>query len=398
LFSDNKALNNVFLSNYADLYLVDALKRIKGVSEARIFGERRYAMRLWLDPNKLATRNLTTGDVIDALNEQNLQVGAGQIGQQPAVDGQMYQIDLRAVSRLTEVEEFDNVVIKTAGDGSLIKLKDVGRAELGAQNYSSFLRFKGNEGVGLGIFPAPGSNVLDVANLVKKEIAQLSQSFPPGMKYQVAFDTTTIVEESLAEVVKTLLEAIALVILVIFIFLQDWRTTLIPVITIPLSLVGTFAFVKAFGFSINILTMFGLTLSTGMGVDDAIIVVENISRLIQEEGMSARQAALISMQELFGAVIATSLVLMAVFVPVAFFPGSTGEIYKQFALTIAFSIAISTFLALTLTPSLSALLLRQRPAPRGILGWVFGRINWFLEAMGWGYERSLKFLVKIKNK
>ena len=301
LFSDNKALNNVFLSNYADLYLVDALKRIKGVSEARIFGERRYAMRLWLDPNKLASRNLTTGDVIDALNEQNLHVGAGQIGQQPAVDGQMYQIDLRAVSRLTEVEEFDNVVIKTAGDGSLIKLKDVGRAELGAQNYSSFLRFKGNEGVGLGIFPAPGSNVLDVANLVKKEIAQLSQSFPPGMKYQVAFDTTTIVEESLAEVVKTLLEAIALVILVIFIFLQDWRTTLIPTITIPLSLIGTFAFVKAFGFSINILTMFGLTLSTGMGVDDAIIVVENISRLIQEEGMSARQAALISMQELFGA-------------------------------------------------------------------------------------------------
>ena len=285
LFSDNKALNNVFLSNYADLYLVDALKRIKGVSEARIFGERRYAMRLWLDPNKLASRNLTTDDVIDALKEQNLQVGAGQIGQQPAVDGQMYQIDLRAVSRLTEVEEFDNVVIKTAGDGSLIKLKDVGRAELGAQNYSSFLRFKGNEGVGLGIFPAPGSNVLDVANLVKKEMARLSQSFPPGMKYQVAFDTTTIVEESLAEVIKTLLEAIALVILVIFIFLQDWRTTLIPVITIPLSLVGTFAFVKAFGFSINTLTMFGLTLATGMVVDDAIIVVENISRLIQEKGV-----------------------------------------------------------------------------------------------------------------
>jgi HAE1 family hydrophobic/amphiphilic exporter-1 len=396
LYSDNKALNNVFLSNYADLYLVDALKRIKGVSEARIFGERRYAMRLWLDPNKLASRNLTTDDVIDALNEQNLQVGAGQIGQQPAVDGQMYQIDLRAVSRLTEVEEFDNVVIKTAGDGSLIKLKDVGRAELGAQNYSSFLRFKGNEGVGIGIFPTPGSNVLDVAHLVKQEMARLSQSFPPGMKYQVAFDTTTIVEESLAEVIKTLLEAIALVILVIFIFLQDWRTTLIPVITIPLSLVGTFAFVKAFGFSINTLTMFGLTLATGMVVDDAIIVVENISRLIQDEGMTPRRAASVSMQELFGAVIATSLVLMAVFVPVAFFPGATGQIYKQFALTIAFSIAISTFLALTLTPSLSALLLRQRPAPRGIFGWVFGRINWFLEAMRWGYERSLRFLTKIK--
>ncbi|MBD2693639.1 efflux RND transporter permease subunit [Anabaena catenula] len=396
LFSDNKALNNVFLSNYADLYLADALKRIKGVSEARIFGERRYAMRLWLDPNKLASRNLTTDDVINALNEQNLQVGVGQIGQQPAADGQMYQIDLRAVSRLTEAEEFDNLVIKTAADGSLIKLKDVGRAELGAQNYSSFLRFKANEGVGMGIFPTPGSNALNVANSVKKEMARLSQSFPPGMKYEVAFDTTTIIEESLAEVVKTLLEAIALVTIVIFIFLQDWRTTLIPVITIPLSLIGTFAFVKAFGFSINILTMFGLTLSTGMGVDDAIIVVENTSRLIQEKGMSPRKAASMSMQDLFGAVIATSLVLMAVFVPVAFFPGSTGEIYKQFALTIAFSTAISTFLAVTLTPSLSALLLRQRPAPKGILGWVFGGINWLLEATGRGYERSLRFLTKIK--
>jgi hydrophobe/amphiphile efflux-1 (HAE1) family protein len=392
LYSNNKALNNVFLSNYADLYIADALKRIKGVSEARIFGERRYAMRLWLDPNKLASRNLTTNDIINALNEQNLQVGAGQIGQQPAVDGQMYQIDLRAVSRLTEVEEFDNLVVKTAADGSLIKLKDVGRAELGAQNYNSFLRFKGNEGVGIGIFPTPGSNVLNVANLVKKEMGRLSQSFPPGMKYQVAFDTTTIVEESLAEVVKTLLEAIILVVLVIFIFLQDWRTTLIPVITIPLSLVGTFAFVKAFGFSVNTLTMFGLTLATGMVVDDAIIVVENISRLIQDKGMSPRQAASVSMQELFGAVIATSLVLMAVFVPVAFFPGATGQIYKQFALTIAFSIAISTFLALTLTPSLSALLLRQRPAARGI----FGGINWFLEAMGQGYESSLILLTKVK--
>ncbi|MGM3305279.1 efflux RND transporter permease subunit [Anabaena sp. WFMT] len=396
LYSDNQEFDTVFLSNYADLYLADALKRIKGVSEARIFGERRYAMRLWLDPNKLASRNLTTQDVVDAVNEQNLQVGAGQIGQQPAPDGQMYQIDLRAVSRLTEPEEFDNLVIKTTADGSLIKLKDVGRAELGAQNYSSFLRFKANEGVGIGIFPTPGSNVLDVAKLVKKEMVRLSQSFPPGMKYQVAFDTTTIVEESLAEVVKTLLEAIALVILVIFIFLQDWRITLIPVITIPLALIGTFAFVKAFDFSINTLTMFGLTLATGMVVDDAIIVVEDISRLIQEKGVSPRKAASAAMHELTGAVIATSLVLMAVFVPVAFFPGSTGQIYQQFALTIAFSIVISTFLALTLTPSLAALLLRPRPQPKGIFGWVFGRINWFLDAMQRGYERSVRFLTKIK--
>ncbi|MBK1989327.1 efflux RND transporter permease subunit [Sphaerospermopsis aphanizomenoides BCCUSP55] len=396
LYSENQQFDTVFLSNYADLYIADALKRIKGISEARIFGERRYAMRLWLDPNKLASRNLTTSDVVDALNEQNFQVGIGQIGQQPATDGQMYQIDLRAISRLTEPQEFDNLVIKTAADGSLIKLKDVGRAELGAQNYSSFLRFKGQEGVGIGIFPTLDSNSLEVTRSVKKEMARLSQSFPPGMKYEVAFDTTTIIEGSLKEVIKTLVEAIALVVLVIFIFLQDWRTTLIPVITIPLSLIGTFAFVKAFNFSINTLTMFGLTLATGMVVDDAIIVVENISRLIQEEKLPPRKAASVSMVELTGAVIATSLVLMAVFVPVAFFPGSTGQIYKQFALTIAFSIAISTFLALTLTPALSALLLRQSPPPRGIFGLIFGFINGFLAAMQRGYESVLQKLTRIK--
>ncbi|MBD2663317.1 RND multidrug efflux transporter [Richelia sinica FACHB-800] len=396
LYSENQEFDNVFLSNYADLYILDALKRINGVSEARIFGERRYAMRLWLDPNKLASRNLTADDVIDALNEQNLQVGAGQIGQPPATDGQMYQIDLRAISRLVEPTEFDNIVVKTNADGSLIKLKDVGRAELGAQNYNSFLRFKGKEGVGVGIFPTPGSNVLDVAKAVKAEMAQLAQRFPPGMQYQVAFDTTLFVEASLFEVVKTLLEAIALVVIVIFIFLQDWRTTLIPVIVIPLTLVGTFAFVKVFNFSINTLTMFGLTLATGLVVDDAIIVVENISRLIEDEGMSPRKAASESMQELFGAVIATSLVLMAVFVPVAFFPGSTGQIYKQFALTIAFSIAISTFLAITLTPSLSALLLRQGQRPHGWLGWVFDQVNRCIDWLRRNYEQSLFWLSKLK--
>jgi HAE1 family hydrophobic/amphiphilic exporter-1 len=396
LYSDNKEFDNVFLSNYADLYIVDALKRISGVGQAQIFGERRYAMRLWLDPNKLAIRNLTADDVINAVNEQNLEVGVGQIGQQPAVDSQMYQIDLRAVSRLVEPAEFDNLVLKTGADGNLIKLKDVGRAELGAESYNSFLRFKGNEGVGVGIFATPGSNALTVAKAVKEEMLKLSQSFPPGMKYQVAFDTTLFVEASLTEVIKTLLEAIALVVVVIFIFLQDWRTTLIPVIVIPLTLIGTFAFVKVFGFSINTLTMFGLTLATGLVVDDAIIVVENISRLIEEEGMPPQQAASQSMRELFGALLATSLVLMAVFVPVAFFPGSTGQIYRQFALTIAFSISISTFLALTLTPSLSALLLRQGQRPTGWLGWIFDQINKLINWVRRRYERTLILLVKIR--
>jgi hydrophobic/amphiphilic exporter-1 (mainly G- bacteria), HAE1 family len=396
LYSDGKQFDNVFLSNYADLYIVDALKRIRGVSDARIFGERRYAMRLWLDPSKLAIRNLTPQDVINALNEQNLQVGAGQIGQQPSSPDQMYQIDLRAQGRLAEVKEFEDMVVKTTTDGTLTKLKDVGRAELGAENYNSFLRFRGNEGVGIGIFPSPGSNALDVAKAVKAEMARLAPEFPPGMKYQVAFDTTSFIEASLAEVVKTLFEAVVLVVLVIFIFLQDWRTTLIPVIVIPLTLVGTFAFIKVFGFSVNTLTMFGITLATGLVVDDAIIVTEDISRLIEEEGLSPRQAASEAMRELFSAVIATSLVLMAVFVPVAFFPGTTGQIYRQFALTIAFSVAISTFLAITLSPSLAALLLRRGQRPRGILGWIFGRFNAFVDWVRDGYQKSLQFLARIK--
>lgn len=397
LYSENQEYDSIFLSNYADLYLVDALNRIKGVSRAQIFGERRYAMRLWLDPNRLANRNLTPDDVVHALNEQNIQVGVGTIGQQPAPPNQMFQIDLQARSRLKDASEFSEIVLKTAENGNLIKLKDVGRAEFGAENYSSFLRFKGNDGVGIVIYTTPDSNILEVANQVKGKMAELAASFPPGMKYQVAWDTSMFVEESLSEVVKTLMLAIALVVLVIFIFLQDWRTALIPVLVIPSALVGTFAFVKVFGFSINTLTLFGLILATGMVVDDAIVVVENISRLIQEGNSSPREAASLAMRELTGAVIATSLVLMAVFVPVAFFPGTTGKIYRQFALTIAFSITISTFLALSLTPALSALLLRFKAEPRGALGWFFSKMNWCLDALGSGYKRSLYLLVRNQS-
>ncbi len=397
LFAENNEYDNTFLSNYADLYLADALKRVKGVSNAQVFGERRYAMRLWLDPNRLASRGLTTQDVANALSEQNIQVGAGRIGQEPAPEGQRYQIDVRAASRLTDTTEFAEIVLKTEDDGTLVKLKDVGRAELGAENYNTFLRFRGNDAIGLGIYQVPGSNALDVARGVKDEIARLAPSFPPGMKYQVAFDTTMFVEESLAEVVKTLIEAVVLVVIVIFVFLQDWRTTLIPALTIPLALIGTFAFVKVFNFSINSLTLFGLTLASGMVVDDAIVVVEQISRFIQDKGISPRRAASESMAELFGAVIATSLVLMAVFVPVAFFPGTTGALYRQFALTIAFSIAISTFLALTLTPSLCGVLLRQGQTPPRWIGWLFDLINRFLEWVRSSYERSLTFLTRIKS-
>jgi hydrophobic/amphiphilic exporter-1 (mainly G- bacteria), HAE1 family len=397
LYTDNQEYDNTFLSNYADLYIADALKRVKGVGDVQIFGERRYAMRLWLDPNRLASRRLTPEDVTSALSQQNLQVGAGRIGQEPAPKGQQYQIDVRAASRLTSPEEFAEIVIKTEDDGTLVKLKDVGRAELGAENYNTFLRFQGKDAVGLGIYQVPGSNALDVAKGVKVAIAELAPSLPPGMKYQIAFDTTVFVEESLAEVVKSLFEAVVLVVIVIFIFLQDWRTTLIPALTIPFSLIGTFAFVKVFNFSINSLTLFGLTLGTGMVVDDAIVVVEQISRFIKDKGISPKRAASESMAELFGAVIATSLVLMAVFVPVAFFPGTTGALYQQFALTIAFSIAISTFIALTLTPSLCALLLRQGQRPRGWLGWIFNHINRVLDWATRGYQRSLTFLTRIKS-
>jgi hydrophobic/amphiphilic exporter-1 (mainly G- bacteria), HAE1 family len=397
LFAENQQYDNIFLSNYADLYLADALKRVKGVGNVVIFGERRYAMRLWLDTSRLASRGLTTQDVVNALNEQNLQVGAGRIGQEPAPEGQRYQIDVRASSRLTEPAEFAEVILRTNNDGSLIKVKDVGRVELGAENYNTFLRYRAQDAVGLGIYQLPGSNALDVSRGVREEMARLAPNFPPGIQYEVAFDTTRFVEESMSEVIKTLITAVILVVIVIFVFLQDWRTTLIPAVTVPLSLIGTFIFVRIFDFSINSLTLFGLTLASGMVVDDAIVVVEQISRFIQDKGMSPRRAASESMAELFAAVIATSLVLLAVFVPVAFFPGSTGALYRQFALTIAFSIVISTFLALTLTPSLCALLLRQGQQPPGWLGRVFHLVNQLIESLRRLYERSLYLIVHWKN-
>ncbi|MBW4622213.1 MAG: efflux RND transporter permease subunit [Cyanosarcina radialis HA8281-LM2] len=397
IYSENKAYDPLFLSNYLDTYVVDALRRIDGVGNVQIFGQRQYAMRLWLDPQKLAARNLTFDDVVGALNRQNLQVGAGRLGQPPIPSSQEYQIDLRAISRLREPTEFENIVLRTEDNGTLIKLRDVGRAELGAEDYSSILRFRGQDAVGLGISQLPGSNALQVAQAVRSELDNLSKNFPPGIQYETAFDSTAFVEASLEEVLVTLIMAIALVILIIFIFLQDWRTTLIPSITIPASLIGTFIFVRIFGFSINTLTLFGLTLATGMVVDDAIVIVEDITRLINEQGMTPKQASIQAMRELGSAVIATSLVLMAVFVPVAFFPGTTGALYRQFALTIAFSIAVSTFLALTLTPALSALLLRPGQMTGGILGRLFQAFNRGFDWSRERYRRSLGWLMRVKS-
>ena len=396
LFTENDEYDDVFLSNYADLYIADALRRVNGVGNVVIFGERTYAMRIWLNPQQLASRGLSADDVVVALREQNIQVGAGQIGQPPVPEGQEFQVDLRANSRLQSPEEFEDLVIRTGEAGQLVRLKDVGYAELGAERYSSFLRFRGNDAVGLGIFQLPGSNALEVASGVKAAMADLSQDFPPGMEYGIGFDTTEFVQQSLLSVLWTLIQAIGLVVLVIYVFLQDWRTTIIPAVTIPVSLVATFAIVKLFGFSINSLTLFGLTLATGMVVDDAIVVVEDISAKINQRGLEPEEAAITSMSELTGAVIATSLVLMAVFVPVAFFPGTTGALYRQFALTIAFAIALSTFNALTLTPTLSGLLLRPRREPTGWRAKLFVPFNNALDWLRDKYGNLLRNLVGVK--
>ena len=355
--SENNRYSTLFMSNYLDVYVRDSLKRIPGVADVLIFGERKYSMRLWLDPVRMAGRGLTAPDVVNALAEQNVEVAAGQVGQQPAMPGQQYQISVRAVGRLSEPAQFENIILKTNADGTLVRLKDVGRAELGAEQYASDLKFNGQDAVGIGVTQLSTANALDVDRRAIDELERLSKSFPPGMHSTLAFDTTDAVSESIKDVLFTVGSAIALVILVIFLFLGDWRTTMIHFIATPVSLIGTFAFVKLLGFSINTLTLFGITLATGLVVDDAIVVIENIERHMAGGEHDSRKAAAAATTEITSAVIATSLVLVAVFVPVAFFPGTTGILFRQFALTIAFSIAISAFNALTLAPSLAAIFL-----------------------------------------
>jgi hydrophobic/amphiphilic exporter-1 (mainly G- bacteria), HAE1 family len=385
LFAEHDEYDSVFISNYADRYIVDGLKRLEGVGDVILFGERKYSMRVWLDPARLAARKLTASDVVRALQEQNLQVAAGQIGQQPAPAGQAYQLSVRASGRLKDASEFDRIILKSGDDGTLVQLKDVGRAELGAEDYSTITRMNGKPAVGIGVLQLPTANALDVGDRAKKELDTLTRSFPPGLKAQIAFDTTPFVRDSVREVLHTLGESIVLVVLVILLFLGSLRSTIIPAITIPVSLIGTFAFVKLLGFSINTLTLFGITLATGLVVDDAIVVIENIERFIRDKGMSPPKAARAAMAEVSGAVIATSLVLIAVFVPVAFFPGTTGRIYKQFSLTIAISVAISAFNALTLAPALCALLLQRHTRP----GRFFSAVERVIERVRSAYARTV---------
>ncbi|MBY0496595.1 MAG: multidrug efflux RND transporter permease subunit [Cyanobacteria bacterium] len=393
LFSRDNRYSSQFISNYIDLYIRDAIKRVPGVGDVIVFGERKFAMRLWLDPTKLAGRNITAADVLNALREQNVQVAAGALGDAPSPVDQEYTISVRAMGRLSEAPEFEDVVVKAGRDGALVRVKDVGRVELGAETYSSNLRFLGLEAQGMGISLLSDANAIETFNGVVATMDQLKGNFPPGLEWQVAFDNVVVVRESIVEVLWTLLEAIGLVILVMFLFLQNWRSTIIPAITIPVSLIGTFAFIKLFDFSINVLTLFGIVLATGIVVDDAIVVVENIERHMREFHKSARQAAVDAMREVFGAVVVIGIVLVAVFVPVALFPGVTGRLYQQFSLTIAFSVVLSVFNAVTLTPALAALLLDKESHTHGRFFTAFNR---GVESGTNGYVRLVRGALRFR--
>ena len=365
-----------FLANYAVINIQDELARIPGIGQVKIMGAGQYAMRVWLTPDKLAKLQLTLTDIVNTLSVQNEVNPAGSIGGEPALPGQQFTYTVRSQGRLMSAEEFGNVVVRANPDGSFVRLKDVGRIQLGAENYSQQSYFNGAPTALLLLYQNPGSNALEAANQAKARMAQLAGRFPPDMRSTLTLDTTVPVTEGAREMIKTLLEAIALVVLVVFIFLQSWRATLIPILTIPVSLVGAFMFFPAMGFSVNTLSLLGLVLAVGLVVDDAIVVVEAIESKI-EQGRSPRDAAIEAMNEVSGALVGIALVLSAVFIPAGFMIGITGSLYRQFALTIAFSVLLSAFNALTLSPALGALILRPTVAKRrrGPLAFLFGIFN-----------------------
>ncbi len=402
IYAEQGQYDDIFISNYVDLNITDVLKRVPGVGDVNVFGLKQNAMRIWLDPQALAARQLTILDVANALKSQNIVVGAGAIGQEPVPEGQNYELPIRIQGRFQTASEFESLVIKTLPDGTLVRLKDVGYAALGAENYVSNANVNGQAGVGIALYQLPGSNALDVGENAKAAIAELSQNFPPGLTSTIVYDTTEFIQVSIKEVFITLLQAIGLVILVIFIFLQDWRTTVIPAIAIPVALIGALGFAFVFGFSLNSLTLFGLILATGLVVDDAIVIVEAVTTKIQS-GMPPKQASISVMDEIAGAVVSTSLVLMAVFIPVAFFPGTTGQLYQQFALIIAFSVVVSTFNALSFSPSMAAILLRSQSemaadaeSGSGPLRWFFDKFNQMLAWIADQYKTAVDYLIRIR--
>ena len=390
LSSPNGTYNDVFLGNYAGIYMKDALARVPGVGDVNIFTARDYGMRIWLDPDRMTSLGIGVDEVNRAIRDQNIQAAAGQIGGAPSSPDQQFQYAILSTGRLTEESEFRNIIVRGNPDGSLVRINDIARVELGAQSYNSFGRLNGKPSVIFGIFQLPEANALDVADGVNAVLKQLAAKFPQDMEYTVIRDETLFIKKSLWELVETLFIALGLVIFVVFIFLQDWRASLIPAAAIPVSLIGTFVFLRLFGFSINSLTLFGLVLAIGLVVDDAIVVIENVQRHI-EHGMDPKEAAEVAMGEVTGPILASALVLAAVFVPVAFAPGITGELYRQFAVTIAVSFAISAFIALTLSPALCAHLLRKEP-PRPVFF-----LRWFNTSFGWatgGYQFGVRRMAR----
>jgi hydrophobe/amphiphile efflux-1 (HAE1) family protein len=400
LTSPDGRYDSLYLRNYAVLNIRDVLARLPGMGNVRVFGAGDYSMRIWLDPEKLAVRNLTTGDVITAIREQNVQVAAGQIGGAPNTES-AFELAINATGRLADEEEFRQIIVKTGANGETVRLGDIARVELGAAQYSLFSLLNNQSAVAIPIFQAPGSNALELSNAVRQTMEELKESFPEGVDYEIVYDPTIFVRESIQAVVQTLLEAIALVVLVVILFLQTWRASIIPLIAVPVSVIGTFAVLLAFGFSINTLSLFGLVLAIGIVVDDAIVVVENVERHI-ERGLSPREATHAAMSEVSRPIIAITLVLCAVFVPVAFVSGLTGQFYRQFALTIAISTVISAFNSLTLSPALAAVLLKPHGAKTDrlsilmdrYLGGFFRRFNKGFDSARGAYVRAAGYTVR----
>ncbi len=394
VFSPDSSRDNLFLSNYCSINLLDRLGRIKGVSSADIpVGKQDYAMRLWVRPDNLAAKQLTASDLANAIREQNVQAAAGAIGQPPQPPGLEYQYPVSVKGRLEQVEEFEDIVLRAAPGGQMLQLKDVARSELGSQSYSSFGRLDGKAAMPILIYQLPGANALTLAEEISKQMEEMAKVFPAGVDYQISFDSTVFVNASIHEVMKTLRDAFILVVLVIFTFLGNFRATLIPMLAVPVSLVGTFAVLSAIGFSINTLTLFGIVLAIGIVVDDAIVVVEAVEHHI-EHGLTPRQATEKAMSEVSGPVVAIALVLCSVFVPVAFMGGLTGELYKQFAITLSVSVVLSALVALTLTPALCCLILKPRTPMRGPLGWYISAFNKVFDKVGNLYGKIVGLLLR----
>jgi hydrophobe/amphiphile efflux-1 (HAE1) family protein len=393
VISSDQAHDSKFLANYAQINLVNQIGSLPGIGEARLTSQEAYSMRVWLDPDRMASLGLTATDVSAAIQSQNRQNPAGAVGQAPSPQGTDLQFAVRAPGRLSNISEFEDIVIRAQPDASLLRLRDIGRVELGAQSYSGFSRLDGKSSGGVIVYLAPGANAVETADNVIKFLDEAKKVFPAGLEYYIPYDSTMFVREAIGDVVITLLEAVGLVLLVVFIFLQNWRATLIPLLTVPVSIIGTFAVFPLLGFSINITSMFGLVLAIGIVVDDAIVVVEAVQRHI-DEGMSPRQATITALDEVSAPVVAIAFILAAVFVPVAFIGGISGQIYKQFALTIAVSVLISAFSALSLSPALSAMLLRPHKQTRGLLARFFGQFNKGFDWVNRKYLHGVMYLIR----